>query len=63
MKMELLPLRVYPSTLSRDCCRDNSVNLCHHPDFELVIFKVPDKVIILGICIYFILKLTLWPLI
>ena len=50
-------------TLSRDCCRNNSVNLCHHPDFELVIFKVPDKVIILGICIYFILKLMLWPLI
>ena len=50
MKWNLLPLRVYPSTLSRDCCRNNSVNLCDHPDFELVIFKVPDKVIILGIC-------------
>ena len=50
MKMEFFPLRVYPSTLSRNCCRNNSVKLCHHPDFELVNFKVPDKVIILGIC-------------
>ena len=41
---------MYPSTLSRNCCGNNSVNLCHHPDFELVNFKVPDKVIILGIC-------------
>ena len=47
--------------------------LYHHPDFELVIFKVPQKVIILGIFFFiifflffyffFILKLMLWPLI
>ena len=51
--------------LSRDCCRINSVHvsLCQHLDFKLVIFKVPDKVIILGICVYFILKLMLWSLI
>ena len=62
-KRNLLPLRVYPSTLGRDCCRKNIIYFCHHPDLELVIFKVPDKIIILGICVYFILKLMLWLLI
>ena len=49
---------MYPS-----CCRTNSVNLYHHLAFEFVIFQVPDKGIILGICVHFILKLMLWPLI
>ena len=56
MKMEFASSERVSIYLS-DCCRNNSVNLCHHPDFEFVVFKVPDNLF------YFILKLMLWTLI